>query len=150
TAGLLGAPPMNFIDGTLTGEDGGVFAASGVWRQWRFSMPLSDWPTGAVGRKAVLGVRPEHVHVHGEAPPGSVGNLAKIVMVEALGDSTILRLQTATNDSDDNVTTTLACRMPARVNLSEGMQAAVSIDAQRCCLFCQETGERLPRRDETT
>ena len=78
-ARFIGTPPMNTIEGRLTGTgDRLVFEAAGV----NLALPagLGHAAAGAALQGAVLGVRPEDLHL------GSSGAVtAKVVLVESLG-----------------------------------------------------------------
>ncbi|MFV3074836.1 ABC transporter ATP-binding protein [Niveispirillum fermenti] len=73
-AGFLGAPPMNFINGQLSG---GVFTAPGM------VVPADSNMT----RPAILGVRPEAIRLTGPAASMAQG---RVRAVEFLGDASLL------------------------------------------------------------
>jgi len=80
-AAFLGAPPMTFIDGTLTGEPGTLrFAGGGL------ALALAAGATAGAGRAVTLGVRPEHVRLGQGALAG------RVVMTESLGASRVVTL----------------------------------------------------------
>jgi len=56
-AGFVGSPPMNFFDGQLAEDSGGLtlLLTGGV------RLPLSRTDSGSGGRRVVLGLRPEHI-----------------------------------------------------------------------------------------
>ena len=90
-AGFLGAPSMNFVEGTLEvaheGERTILFVAPTL-RIDVSDYPFAKPPTG--GEKAVLGVRPEHITLSpsGEQAVGS----ALVSLVEPMGSNQVVWL----------------------------------------------------------
>jgi len=87
-AGFLGSPRMNFLPGTLAGEEGPsahVRLAGGTVAE-----VAADASGTAPGAAVTLGVRPEHLRV---AAAGSPGIPATVGLVEYLGDATIVYAQ---------------------------------------------------------
>jgi multiple sugar transport system ATP-binding protein len=92
--GFIGTPPMNFIEGEVRdGEDSFEFHSSAV------TVPLpmrlrTAWTTSHAReqRKAVLGVRPEAVHV---LPAGSMNGAHgwSVDLIELLGADRVVRLR---------------------------------------------------------
>ncbi len=137
-AGFLGSPRMNFLPGTLAGEEG------------RFAHVRL--PGGAVlhvaaeafhappGGAVTLGVRPEHLRVEErEGGDGATGFPATVALVEYLGDSTIVYAQV------DGVPETIAlkCR-PEEVCPEPGERVMLGFDAGHGHLFDAD-GAALPR-----
>jgi len=99
-AGFIGAPAMNFVSGTLRAADSG----------WRFDAQSGDWsldipdqefafsgePEGLPVR---LGIRPEHLGVVLERPPGAGAHVigTEVEVVEPLGYDTFLTCRTGEN-----------------------------------------------------
>ncbi|MGC4047771.1 MAG: sn-glycerol-3-phosphate ABC transporter ATP-binding protein UgpC [Armatimonas sp.] len=92
-AGFIGMPPMNFLRDAVVKMEGGL----PVIDCGTFSLPLPASRTAAlanyVGKKVVLGVRPEHINdatlVQGGAP---VTVRAKVEVIERMGSSSNLYL----------------------------------------------------------
>jgi multiple sugar transport system ATP-binding protein len=77
-AGFIGSPAMNFIAGRLEGgEPPALITASGL------KISLSNAPQAALGSEVIMGVRPEHVSLHG---PRAMS--AQIMVVEPTGYET--------------------------------------------------------------
>ena len=117
-AGFLGAPAMNFIDGTLDGKGGFTHPA--------FTLQL---PCGAAGA-AVLGVRPEHVSL------GPLGALAgTVALVEPMGNHQVVWIALG------------ALQVSAIVNdsrvFSPGQPLRFDIDPARVSLFDKTSELRL-------
>ncbi len=94
-AGFLGSPPMNFIHGTLAGSgDAPVFKED---NGGGIELKLDPRPAAApfVGRKVILGVRPEDCTVIMDSPPTGVQTFKSIVdLIEPMGAETFFHLQT--------------------------------------------------------
>ncbi len=167
-AGLLGSPPMNFVEGEIVAAEGDRrFVGGGLQVDLvhERAARLGD----CVGRRVVLGIRPEHVHVlSGEgsrtrkssdarslatSATSRGTSLAKIVMVETLGDSTILRLgleSSRTRESSDarSLTTSatgalLTCKLAGRFAGEVNQRVRIDIEAKECHVFDAEGGTNL-------
>ncbi len=117
-AGFLGAPSMNFVNGT---RGGGQIDLGPLGR-------IADPDpkgTGAVQ----LGVRPEHVIL------GQGGMRAQVWLVEPTGADTLVHLR--------NGDLTLTALSKSRVALAVGDEATFSFDPAHIHLFDPETGIRL-------
>ena len=78
-AGFIGSPAMNFIRGTVTTEGGAGFATDdGI------QLPVEGIPGNANGRRAVYGLRPEHVRIDPNGIP------VKVVVVEPTGSEILV------------------------------------------------------------
>jgi len=98
-AGFIGSPPMNFFQGTVALENGGLFfqeeavlvgAAPGF--KLRVDGEMSSRLAGWAGKKVVLGIRPEHIAEKsgaGDAPAGQVVE-AVVGVIEPMGPETFL------------------------------------------------------------
>jgi multiple sugar transport system ATP-binding protein len=85
-AGFVGTPPMNFVDGQVSGDNGTLaFSADGIRVQLPRERVPSSMPSGAV----TLGIRPEDMIVDfaaegADGMPGD-GVSGRVVLVERLG-----------------------------------------------------------------
>jgi multiple sugar transport system ATP-binding protein len=79
-AGFIGSPPMNLIEGEVTN---GVFVNGGLRVEGLGKTNV---------KKAVLGIRPEDVHVTGEKDAGN-NMVAPIYSSELTGESTLVSVQ---------------------------------------------------------
>ena len=77
-AGFIGSPSMNFVQGTLVAEGGGL-----VFDEGNLRLPLPkehhDTLKDHVGKEVTLGIRPEDIH-----DPDSMGRSVEAVEIEAL------------------------------------------------------------------
>jgi multiple sugar transport system ATP-binding protein len=141
-AGMLGSPPMNFIAGRLVGDERGVRIVGGGWETAPAesqSARLADY----AGREVVWGVRPEHIRVTAAGDSSAAAfNLAKISVVETLGDSTILRLRpgkTACGFAEVDLTV----RQPGRCQWHKDDQLIVHMEAENCHVFDSDSKQNL-------
>lgn len=97
-AGFIGSPSMNFIQGTLTQENGAV-----VFDEGNIKLPLpsahADGLAAHLGKSLTLGIRPEDIH-----DPETMGRgvetariQAKVEVVEPMGNEVFLYLTTGTS-----------------------------------------------------
>jgi multiple sugar transport system ATP-binding protein len=114
-AGFLGAPAMNFVDGTLA--------------QGRFTAGPLELALGGSG-PATLGVRPEDIHL---APTGALEGA--LTLVEPMGNH-----QVAWVDCGGQL---LSCIAPGAQVLAPGQQVRFDVDAARVSLFDPHGGQRL-------
>ncbi len=88
-AGFLGAPSMNFVEGTLEVAEGTVLFVAPTLRVDVSDYPFAKVPTG--GQKAVLGVRPEHMTLTEPGSERACGS-ALVSLVEPMGASQVVWL----------------------------------------------------------
>jgi multiple sugar transport system ATP-binding protein len=152
-AGFIGMPPMNFFDGVLKSEGGGLVFEEGTLLNAQKVQQRSDEPEvmtgqistpgsgfrlqippnlaarlgGVAGRHVILGIRPEHLHLR---PVGSNGAAigVNVLVVEPLG-----------NDMDAYFDTSLhkhkVCRVEADPALKSGVQVMLHVDPSRVHVF---------------
>ena len=94
-AGFVGAPSMNFLEGRLAGGRGVARFRCGLG-DWELppevGASLGDWQD----EPAVLGIRPEHVHLSESRESGSSPTARmEVRVVEHVGDSTLVHLRTS-------------------------------------------------------
>ena len=125
-AGFIGSPAMNFIEGTL--EPGQGFRAEGGE-----ILPLPPSVEASTKRRAVYGIRPEHIEI---AKGDQVSALtASVAIVEPMGAETLIQAHF------DGGSITLSYRGRERFNT--GDQLRVRIDQQQVHVFDAETGSRV-------
>jgi multiple sugar transport system ATP-binding protein len=122
-AGFLGTPAMNFIDGQLNGA--GQFDAAPLSLQ----LPGTAQARPGGARAAVLGVRPEHVHIaSGASLSGTVS------LVEPMGNHQVVWLQCGPH---------LLSAISQEGSYVSGQQVAFAIDASRVSWFDRASGDNL-------
>ncbi|HEX2148019.1 MAG TPA: ABC transporter ATP-binding protein [Pseudorhizobium sp.] len=131
-AGFIGSPSMNFLHGELAGEGGKtVFKTHGV------SFSLDGYEPAAPlvsGRKVVLGLRPEHIHVD-SGMPGVEQHEAVVDLEEPMGADNLLWLKHAGH--------TMSVRIGGAKRYAPGTRLQLSFDMALASLFDAETEERI-------
>lgn len=123
-AGFIGTPPTNFIPGTVSrGPAGAVFRAEG------FSMPLPPGWAVPDGTSAVLGIRPEHIGLAGDAPSAAPVFEAQIRVVEPMGAETFLYLALP------GLGEPVIARIPSHAPVREGHAVRLTADLSHAHLF---------------
>jgi len=93
-AGFIGSPSMNFFDATLKMVDGKMVAETAGFQ---LTIPASrvDAFRDHVGKRVIMGIRPEDIHDAEYQPPGIVPGLveANVDVVEQMGNEIILYLE---------------------------------------------------------
>ncbi|MBB5721834.1 multiple sugar transport system ATP-binding protein [Loktanella ponticola] len=84
-AGFLGAPPMNQIQAVISGGDAAPIAE---FAGQQFTLPPLPGLQNAVGRKVIVGIRPEYATPQTKAVEGSVS--CTLELVETLGSEALL------------------------------------------------------------
>ena len=134
-AGFIGSPSMNFIDTTIEKRGDHLYATNeGV-----LSMRVPEWKNGPlerfIGKKVVLGIRPEHLvpwdRANGIAPPDSKIPVT-VDVIELLGNEIFVYL---TLDNGDTIT----ARMDPDIKLERGMKLEVTASPDRLHFFDPET-----------
>ena len=131
-AGFIGSPSMNFLRGELA-EEGGrtVFQTHGV----SFSLDGYDADSPLTpGRKVVLGLRPEHIHVDNHQV-GSEMHDAVVDIEEPMGADNLLWLKHAGH--------TMSVRIGGAKRYAPGAKLQLSFDMTVASLFDAETEERV-------
>jgi multiple sugar transport system ATP-binding protein len=131
-AGFIGSPAMNFFDVTLVQEDGALYVDTG---DFRLLVPDDRKRVyqNYIGKEAVLGIRPEHIHAASFSPPGIVASPLKgsVEVVELLGHELHMYINTGTYSFVATVDTRLKADMGDKVDLV--------VDMSRMHLFDKDT-----------
>ncbi|GAB4563094.1 MAG: sn-glycerol-3-phosphate ABC transporter ATP-binding protein UgpC [Haliangiales bacterium] len=129
-AGFIGSPKMNFINATLNAADderATVTLPDGS--EVHASVDATSVDKGAA---VTLGVRPEHMSIlRGEhRPEGDFAQIsAQVVLVEHLGEGTLVYLKLPKNDE------LIVCRTEGTVRVSEGNSVDLALPVDECHLF---------------
>ena len=128
-AGFIGAPAMNFLDVTI-GSDGGTPVAEAP----SLRLTVSESNSGALaawqGRRAILGVRPEHLML-GDGAAGR-GFDAQVEVVEQLGSEILLEARVGE-------TRIAVARVAAETPIAAGDQVRLSVQPGRLHFFDPKT-----------
>jgi multiple sugar transport system ATP-binding protein len=137
-AGFLGTPPMNFITGRVSSEDGKLWFSEGTGK---IAVPdrAKEALSGRVGSEVVLGVRPQALSVEPGAPfaqPDAALTM-RVNVVEPLGDKMDVYLSTANHPH-------VIAHVDAQEGLVPGQDCNVFVDLSRVHFFDPgETGKNL-------
>jgi multiple sugar transport system ATP-binding protein len=123
-AGFIGSPAMNFIEGAVMVNGTARFVAKGG-----FSLQLPRLPDGALGRRVVCGVRPEHLQL------GADGFDAEVSVVEPTGSEMQIVVRAAEQD--------VTCTLRKRRDVRPGDRLALMPSPGSLHLFDAETGRSL-------
>ena len=130
-AGFLGSPSMNFLEGILATEDGRVH-----WRSLTMALDLTGYAFAAppqAGRKAVLGLRPEHIALVGT--DAAANGRATVSLVEPQGAHMVLWLSLGGES--------IAVLTESHAPHQRGDTLGVVVDVPRVSLFDASSGERI-------
>jgi multiple sugar transport system ATP-binding protein len=124
-AGFIGAPAMNFLDVTISGEGSALFAETSFLR---LAVPadMSQALAGWRGNRVILGVRPEHLALGRAAAQSSFD--ASVEVIEQLGSEMILE----TSAGDARLT---VARVDPQVRLAAGEKVPLSVLPERLHFF---------------
>jgi multiple sugar transport system ATP-binding protein len=123
-AGFIGSPSMNLLKGTIRLNGSPSFHTEGG-----VSLPLAVAPSGADGRPAIYGIRPEHITLGGAAVK------AEVSVIEPTGSET----QVFAKLGDQKIVGVFRERIAAR----PGEMLPVTPDPGAVHLFDVSTGQRL-------
>jgi len=128
-AGFVGTPPMNFLDGTLVGDNGSVFFDEGSFRirlNDSQARSVGEW----VGKEAVLGVRPEAMGMDSAGRFVGAENAVgvKVDVVEPLGEKMDLYVSTPRTGH-------LVARVDARGDIDSGQEIKLHLDLRKVHVF---------------
>ena len=135
-AGFLGSPPMNFLQGTLAAENGGLVFHEKDTGAIRLQIKSGPGTDRFAGHKVILGIRPENCHpVFGESTAPDLCD-ATVDVAEVLGAETYLYVRTGAH--------TLISRSQNKHHLSHpGDKIRLHLDPAEAHLFDPETGGRI-------
>jgi len=138
-AGFIGTPPMNFYEGAITRENGGL-----VFDEGGFTIPIpTQWQdalSAYADKPIVFGARPEDVgSAQAEGIEGAPRIRAKVDVVEPMGSETYCHLNTGKS--------TFISRMDAHRECSAGEEMDLAVYLGKSHFFDAETEKTidLPR-----
>jgi len=137
-AGFLGSPSMNFLEGRLVREPGGVYFDEGS-AKLLLSEKAQRQLEGSVGQAMVLGVRPELLGDRAHARFATDENAldTTVRQVQMLGDCVHVYLSTGTAGK-------LVASVDGYARFSPRERVPFHVDMERCLFFAADAGgERL-------
>lgn len=147
-AGFIGSPAMNLVEGELVASEPAVGRSGLVFRTRGWSIPVDAGSIGVLqrqaGRRLVLGIRPEDVRLDGGRSDerGASWLDARVVVVEPLGDSTIVHLAAGAS-GEDRGEPLLLCKTQGRPALAVGDRLRARLDVERARWFDGLTGQKV-------
>ncbi len=139
-AGFMGSPAMNFIDVTLEGQNGRLYATSPGFRMLVPEIKARE-VEGYVGKQVTMGIRPEHIVESTHVPAGVVPEESFIPVtvdvVELLGNEIFVYLDTRN--------ATITARMDPDVKLERGQEVKVALEPSKLHFFDAQTDETIRR-----
>jgi len=133
-AGFIGTPPMNFLDGVIAQNAGGLHVKIG---DMAFPIDTRRFSTARPGQSVVVGIRPEDMQLlsaQAEAP--AVGVLDAVVeRTEMMGAEVFV--YTSWNGQS------LTVRAPAKTRAGDGQRVKVAVDCEKIHLFDKENEEAI-------
>jgi multiple sugar transport system ATP-binding protein len=135
-AGFIGSPAMNFFDGTVVREDVGLTIDTDG-----FKLPVAKEKESQlspyVGKKIILGIRPENIHAAEFTPSGIRAHplAAEVDVTESMGNELILYLMVEGKQ--------FLARVDPRTDTRPGQEIQVALDIERLHMFDPETSEAI-------
>jgi multiple sugar transport system ATP-binding protein len=128
-AGFIGSPAMNFAPVTVAERDGALWAEN-----TGLKVLVPDYLKGRMrsqtGRKAVLGVRPENLHVAGDGDPAGNCFEADVEVIEQLGSEILLDMRVGETTMVASVEPTLHVKLHQRLKLAVNPARVHFFDAE--------------------
>lgn len=135
-AGFIGSPAMNFFDTTLIEEDGTMYADC---RDFRVAVPenLAKIYKPYLGKEAVFGIRPEHVHDPDYVPAGITHAYVEghVDVTELMGNEVLAYFTTEHAE--------FIGRFDPRTKASIGATKIAAFDMSRMHLFDKQTEQAI-------
>jgi multiple sugar transport system ATP-binding protein len=129
-AGFIGSPSMNFLHGATV--DGGAAFQFGSTR-----INLAGYEGGAIleRSKAILGLRPEHLHIQDHAEPG-LTIPAVVEIDEPMGADSLVWLEAEGGLQ-------MSVRVPVERRMSSGTKVHLKVDISKASIFDTGTEQRV-------
>ncbi|MEO0498069.1 MAG: ABC transporter ATP-binding protein [Pseudomonadota bacterium] len=127
-AGFMGSPPMNFVEGAISG---GKFAGNGAADATASPIDLAA-PGLADHQEVTAGFRPEDCSV---VAPGAGQFDSEVFTLEMTGDQALVTFRQGAQP--------MVVKMPKDFRIATGERAGIAFDPAVACFFDRTTGERL-------
>jgi len=135
-AGFIGSPAMNFVECHLARENGDLFA---VTDSLRLKIPLEQAVAAEayVDRKAVLGIRPEHMTDSASLPEPQADHAFRAIVrvIESAGSEKLVHIRSGED--------LLIARLDPQVRLRTGESCEFTVRMKSAHLFDLETGKTI-------
>jgi multiple sugar transport system ATP-binding protein len=126
-AGFVGTPPMNFINGKLVAENGGISFDEGAVKL-KLPENKAEQVKDLIDKPVVMGVRPESLVLSDNPAADKNCIKAHVDVSEPLGENTDLYVSTAANKS-------IVARVQSRSGLAIGLDINLVVDMEKAHIF---------------
>jgi multiple sugar transport system ATP-binding protein len=133
-AAFIGAPSMNFIQGEIAAQDGGLTLTGPAGTALTLPKCREAAYARSIGKPVVLGVRPDHIR-HQGAPAGCTIRMT-VKDVEPLGPHTLVIGSVGGSP--------FTAQMPVGVAAAPDQPFEIALDLERAHLFDKTTGDVIP------
>ena len=135
-AGFIGSPPMNFIKGKITKDNGGLYFREESFRV-KIIEKMSEKVDTYLNKEIILGIRPENIYdklfASGATADNTIG--ASCDVIETMGSQNHLYLSTGSNSM---IAVVEASNMP-----SSGSKVEVVLDMEKVHFFDPSEGQAI-------
>jgi multiple sugar transport system ATP-binding protein len=129
-AGFLGSPAMNFAGVRIAAQNGGLWAErEGI--RIKVPQPIVPRLGNYAGKEVTFGVRPEDMHIAGEADPKDLSFDAAVEVVERLGSEILLDVAVGSATMVASVAPTATAKVHEKLRLA--------VNPERLHFFDNET-----------
>jgi multiple sugar transport system ATP-binding protein len=129
-AGFLGSPAMNFAGVRIAAQNGGLWAErEGI--RIKVPQPMVPRLGNYAGKEVTFGVRPEDMHIAGEADPNDLSFDAAVEVVERLGSEILLDVAVGSATMVASVAPTATAKVHEKLRLA--------VNPERLHFFDNET-----------
>ncbi len=135
-AGFIGSPPMNFFNGTITQQSGGLAFSCD-----NFAVQVNDRATRVldryIGKKVVFGIRPEDISdaLYVMHPNPSHQVKARVEVIEPMGSETYLYLRTGNNP--------MVARLPPSQSTNVNQEITLAMNMDKAHFFDAASGQSI-------
>src|SRR5262249_12769175 len=116
-AGFIGSPAMNFATVTMT-DGNGRLTARNDGMEIELPSTHAERLRGHVGEQMTLGIRPEDLHVAGDADPAGLTFPCKVEVVEQLGSEILLDVRVGSDTMVASVEPSIRTRVQDSLRLA--------------------------------
>jgi multiple sugar transport system ATP-binding protein len=134
SAGFIGSPPMNFLEGTVEKKGRRIFINIGSGVSFPISESCSARVAASALKKVVAGFRPEDVKLQkGRKAPEEIQMKGTVEVVEQMGSETYLHFMLKQGKKH------LVARIDADNKMKAGSEVLLSLDISKVHFFDPET-----------
>ena len=138
-AGFIGSPAMNFVDGVIEENEGGIIFIFGNGKHVVLPKDMGEKVKNYIGKKVILGIRPENIGNKVTHPEGEKVNFLKgqVSVVEHMGNEEFIYF------------TIDGCEFTSRIearktdNVKYGEEGEFYFNIKRAHIFDAETEENI-------